>query len=409
MPNPNSTVTPRTPSIPATSTNRDIKDSNSSKYHRMTTDRGATQIGNSQGRRSRFSFWMRKIMQPSRDIPPVISTRTRAHGNAHGHGHDRGENGRNHFGQQRHTNDDSTPGNNSTGYIISNTTSNHTLKSKGDGAPVIKTSGDLANIPTKSSSGTTATILPVREGAELVCKVEPGTHTAIQTDMTLLQPLSSGSETDLSLSNMVADVYYYSDSATINSSMIPNYNAVLSDDGEEDSFSIDNSNMNNNYNNSGNNRYTTSIYGNSITSNSSPYPNGNTADRISREERDMRRSSIARRSTYNTNRTDRDDASLVPLFSICSSSVKSSIFSDINSLQSTKPTVHTVRTVETNSSIIAIPPASILDRANTTATTASTTQNVPTSPYYVHSSSVGPSLHRWNSSVTVDSVVTLKS
>ena len=116
-------------------------------------------------------------MQPSRDIPPVISTRTRtrAHGNAHGHGHDRGENGRNHFGQQGHTNDDSTPGNNSTGYIISNTTSNHTLKSKGDGAPVIKTSGDLANIPTKSSSGTTATILPVREGAELVCKVGPGT------------------------------------------------------------------------------------------------------------------------------------------------------------------------------------------------------------------------------------------
>ena len=356
-------------------------------------------------------------MQPSRDVPSVTSDRTRTrdygHGRNHGHSnthdHVRRENGQNYFGQQRLINDESTPGNNGTSYIISNAAGTHTLKSKGS-ATAIETPSNLANVPTKSRSNTT-TILPAGKEAELPGRANTSSHPTTQTDTMLAPPLSSGSETDLSLSNGVADVYYYSDSATINSSMIPNYNADLSDDGEEDSFSIDNSNMNNSNsnNNGGNNWYTTSIHGNSIASNSSPYPVGNTADRVSREERDMRRSSIARRSTYNTNRTDQDDASLVPLFSICSSSVKSSIFSDINSLQSTKPTVHTVRTVETNSSIIAIPPASILDRSNTTATAASTTQNVPNSPYYVHSSSVGPSLHRWNSSVTVDSVVTLKS
>ncbi|CAI4045208.1 uncharacterized protein SKDI_11G2540 [Saccharomyces kudriavzevii IFO 1802] len=58
-----------------------------------------------------------------------------------------------------------------------------------------------------------------------------------------------------------------------------------------------------------------------------------------------------------------DNASVIPLVSFCSSSVKSSTFSDIHSIQSTRPTIFSGRTLETNSSVLAIPPQSILDRS----------------------------------------------
>lgn len=60
-----------------------------------------------------------------------------------------------------------------------------------------------------------------------------------------------------------------------------------------------------------------------------------------------------------------DNASVIPLVSFCSSSVKSSTFSDIHSIQSTRPTIFSNRTLETNSSVLAIPPQSILDRSRT--------------------------------------------
>ncbi|CAI4589134.1 AIF_collapsed_G0032080.mRNA.1.CDS.1 [Saccharomyces cerevisiae] len=60
-----------------------------------------------------------------------------------------------------------------------------------------------------------------------------------------------------------------------------------------------------------------------------------------------------------------DNASVIPLVSFCSSSVKSSTFSDIHSIQSTRPTIFSNRTFETNSSVLAIPPQSILDRSRT--------------------------------------------
>ena len=58
-----------------------------------------------------------------------------------------------------------------------------------------------------------------------------------------------------------------------------------------------------------------------------------------------------------------DNASVIPLVSFCSSSAKSSTFSDIHSIQSTRPTILSGRTLETNSSVLAIPPQSILDRS----------------------------------------------
>ncbi|GAV48735.1 hypothetical protein ZYGR_0N01390 [Zygosaccharomyces rouxii] len=71
-----------------------------------------------------------------------------------------------------------------------------------------------------------------------------------------------------------------------------------------------------------------------------------------------------------------DNVSIQALFSMGSSSFKSSTFSDVHSLQSTRATVVSGRTTETNSSTVAIPPASILDRtrhggsaANSTTTT----------------------------------------
>ncbi|KAL3228909.1 Uncharacterized protein RNJ44_01996 [Nakaseomyces bracarensis] len=57
-----------------------------------------------------------------------------------------------------------------------------------------------------------------------------------------------------------------------------------------------------------------------------------------------------------------DISSMAPLLSVSSSSAKSSTFSDIHSIQSTRTTVISSRTQETNSSTMAIPPASILDR-----------------------------------------------
>lgn len=104
---------------------------------------------------------------------------------------------------------------------------------------------------------------------------------------------------------------------------------------------------------------------------------------------------------------DSDHASIAPLFSFCSSSIKSSTFSDIHSMQSTRPTLQSARTAETNSSTIPIPPASILDRARATSnltysSAASITSSRPTSTRHI-------SLQRQNSSRTVNSIITIKS
>ncbi|QLQ78552.1 hypothetical protein HG537_0A07990 [Torulaspora globosa] len=88
-----------------------------------------------------------------------------------------------------------------------------------------------------------------------------------------------------------------------------------------------------------------------------------------------------------------DNVSITPLFSMCSSSVKSSTFSDSYSIQSTRATVVSGRTVETNSSTMAIPPASIMDRTRASSINAPASSNssvgptTPTSvaqPYHSH-------------------------
>ena len=76
-------------------------------------------------------------------------------------------------------------------------------------------------------------------------------------------------------------------------------------------------------------------------------------------------------------------------------------------MQSTRPTVMSTRTVETNSSTVAIPPASILDRARATPTVnhsaaASVASSRPPSSKHF-------SLQRHNSSHTVNSIITIKS
>lgn len=74
-----------------------------------------------------------------------------------------------------------------------------------------------------------------------------------------------------------------------------------------------------------------------------------------------------------------DNVSIQALFSMCSSSFKSSTFSDVHSLQSTRATIVSGRTTETNSSTVAIPPASILDRARhggSSAANSTTTTNL---------------------------------
>ncbi|CDH09436.1 uncharacterized protein ZBAI_01220 [Zygosaccharomyces bailii ISA1307] len=81
-----------------------------------------------------------------------------------------------------------------------------------------------------------------------------------------------------------------------------------------------------------------------------------------------------------------DNVSIQALFSMCSSSFKSSTFSDVHSLQSTRATMASGRTTETNSSTVAIPPASILDRTRHGSTATSTTTNLgsPTSSLHHH-------------------------
>lgn len=86
-----------------------------------------------------------------------------------------------------------------------------------------------------------------------------------------------------------------------------------------------------------------------------------------------------------------DNVSITPLFSICSSSVKSSTFSDSYSIQSTRATVVSGRTVETNSSTMAIPPASILGRTRASSVTAPASSNSSVGP--ATPSSVAPSFY----------------
>lgn len=104
-----------------------------------------------------------------------------------------------------------------------------------------------------------------------------------------------------------------------------------------------------------------------------------------------------------------DLSSMAPLVSVCSSSVKSSTFSDIHSIQSTRPTVFSSRTQETNSSTMAIPPASILDRARQSTLTINTgVNNVST----VASGNTRPPqrlLARRDSGHTLNSILTIKS
>ena len=112
-------------------------------------------------------------------------------------------------------------------------------------------------------------------------------------------------------------------------------------------------------------------------------------------------------SDDNNEDSDSDYASMAPLMSFCSSSVKSSTFSDVHSMQSTRPTVMSTRTIETNSSTVAIPPASILDRARATPTVnhsaaASVASSRPPSSKHF-------SLQRHNSSHTVNSIITIRS
>ncbi|CCF55766.1 hypothetical protein KAFR_0A03310 [Kazachstania africana CBS 2517] len=104
-----------------------------------------------------------------------------------------------------------------------------------------------------------------------------------------------------------------------------------------------------------------------------------------------------------------DNASIAPLISFCSSSVKSSTFSDIHSIQSTKPTVMSIRTLETNSSIMAIPPASILDRGRQNLINGSNNSICNTSMSATATSSKYMPLQRHNSSHTITSIMTIKS
>ena len=80
----------------------------------------------------------------------------------------------------------------------------------------------------------------------------------------------------------------------------------------------------------------------------------------------------------------------------------------MHSMQSTRPTVMSARTVETNSSTMAIPPASILDRARASSSLAHTSAT-PSIISSRPSSSKHFSLQRHNSSHTVNSIVTIKS
>lgn len=108
-----------------------------------------------------------------------------------------------------------------------------------------------------------------------------------------------------------------------------------------------------------------------------------------------------------------ENASMAPLISLDNSSIRSSTFSDTHSAQSTKATVFSSRTMDTNSSTMAIPPASILNRSrqhsSTTATNASLFSHTTSSHLSRPDSIKQVYQQKNNSSNTVDSVVTIKS
>lgn len=134
----------------------------------------------------------------------------------------------------------------------------------------------------------------------------------------------------------------------------------------------------------------------------------------------------ADRDRYREDMETVDNVSITPLFSLCSSSMKSSTFSDAHSLQSTRATVLSGRTMETNSSTIAIPPASIMDRTRHSSATipsnsAITTSSGATTPthslahhhlHHPHISRPNSMRHtpmqRDNSNRTLDSTSTIK-
>lgn len=132
------------------------------------------------------------------------------------------------------------------------------------------------------------------------------------------------------------------------------------------------------------------------------------------------------RDRYREDMETVDNVSITPLFSLCSSSMKSSTFSDAHSIQSTRATVLSGRTTETNSSTIAIPPASIMDRtrhssATTPSNSAIATPSGATTPthslahhhlHHPHISRPNSMRHtpmqRDNSNHTLDSTSTIK-
>lgn len=111
-----------------------------------------------------------------------------------------------------------------------------------------------------------------------------------------------------------------------------------------------------------------------------------------------------------------DNVSITPLFSMCSSSVKSSTFSDSHSIQSTRATVLSGRTVETNSSTMAIPPASIIGRTRASSATQPSSSASSAGPsavaHHLHQSRPASIRHtqlqRDPSSTTVNSSSTIK-
>lgn len=108
-----------------------------------------------------------------------------------------------------------------------------------------------------------------------------------------------------------------------------------------------------------------------------------------------------------------DNASTAPLFSHCSSSVKSSIFSDSTSMQSTRATVFSNKTFDTNSSTVGIPPASILDRARHTSAAAQGAASIFSLTTTHHTSQANSirqyPLYRNNSTHTVNTTATVAS
>ncbi|AAS52246.2 ADR326Cp [Eremothecium gossypii ATCC 10895] len=103
-----------------------------------------------------------------------------------------------------------------------------------------------------------------------------------------------------------------------------------------------------------------------------------------------------------------DNASTVPLVSMCSSSLKSSTFSDVHSVQSTRATVFSNKTFDTNSSTIGIPPASIVDRGRHTVAAPSVlsigTSQTPQPPQGRGSNRHANSIH---TSVSLTSIATI--